>query len=67
MVLSATFVYKADASKSEKVKYVKYAAGQKCDNCDLYQGKAGSAAGGYSLFAGKVAGAGCCSAYAKRA
>jgi hypothetical protein len=44
------------------------AAGQKCDNCALYQGKLGSPAGGCSLFAGKqVAGPGWCSAYAKKA
>lgn len=35
--------YKTDASKVDNTKYPKYAAGQKCDNCALYQGKAGSA------------------------
>ena len=60
--------YKANAATVDKAKYAKYAAGQKCDNCALYQGKAGSAAGSCSLFAGKqVAGAGWCSAYAKKA
>ena len=62
---AAALGYKADTSKVDKAKY---AAGQKCDNCALYQGKAGSAAGGCSLFAGKqVAGAGWCSAYANKA
>ena len=60
--------YKADASKVDKAKFPKYAAGQKCSNCALYQGKPDSAAGGCSLFAGKqVAGPGWCSAYAKKA
>jgi hypothetical protein len=59
--------YKSEASKVDKAKYAKYAAGQ-CDNCALYQGKPGSAAGGCPLFAGKqVSGKGWCSAYAKKA
>ncbi|OZA47507.1 high-potential iron-sulfur protein [Polaromonas sp. 17-63-33] len=65
---AAALGYKADASKVDKAKYPKYAAGQKCDNCALYQGKPGSAAGGCSLFGAKqVAGPGWCSAYAKKA
>ncbi|WP_128113131.1 high-potential iron-sulfur protein [Polynucleobacter necessarius] len=65
---AAALGYKADASKVDKAKFAKYAAGQQCDNCALYQGKTGSAAGGCSLFAGKqVAGKGWCSAYAKKA
>ena len=60
--------YKADATKVDKAKQPKYAAGQQCGNCALFQGKAGDAAGGCPLFAGKqVAGAGWCSAYAKKA
>ena len=60
--------YKADASKVDKAKYPKYAAGQHCDNCALYQGKPGSAAAGCALFGAKqVAGKGWCSAYAKKA
>jgi hypothetical protein len=43
-------------------------AGKFCDNCALYQGKPGSAAGGCSLFAGKqVAAKGHCTAWAKKA
>ena len=65
---AAALGYKADASKVDKAKYAKYAAGQECDNCALYQGKPGSASGGCSLFGGKqVAGKGWCSAYAKKA
>jgi hypothetical protein len=60
--------YVADATKTDKVKYPKYAAGQVCTNCALYQGKATDAAAGCPLFAGKqVAGKGWCSAYAKKA
>lgn len=60
--------YKADATKADKAKFPKYAAGQQCANCALYQGKATDAAGGCPLFAGKqVAGKGWCSAWAKKA
>jgi High potential iron-sulfur protein len=60
--------YFADASKTDKVKYPKYAKEQLCSNCALYQGKAADAAGGCPLFAGKqVAGKGWCSAWAKKA
>jgi len=59
--------YKADASKVDKTKFPRYAAGQVCSNCALFQGKAGDKAGGCPLFAGKqVAGPGWCSAYAKK-
>jgi hypothetical protein len=61
-------MYKADASKVDKTKSPKYAAGQDCSNCVMYQGKAGAAAGGCMLFAGKqVAAKGWCNAYAKKA
>jgi hypothetical protein len=60
--------YKADAAKADKAKFPKYAAGQKCSNCQLYQGKASDKAGGCPLFAGKqVSANGWCSAYAKKA
>ncbi len=60
--------YKADATKVDKTKYAKYAAGQACSSCALYQGKAADAAGGCGIFPGKqVAGKGWCSAYAKKA
>ena len=60
--------YVADATKTDKVKFPKYAAGQACSNCALDQGKATDAAGACALFTGKqVAGKGWCSAYAKKA
>ena len=59
--------YVADASKADTKKYPKYAAGQNCASCALYQGKAADAWGGCPLFAGKqVAGKGWCSAWAKK-
>ena len=60
--------YKADATKVDKAKNPKYAAGNNCANCALFQGKAGAASGGCPLFAGKqVAAKGWCSAWAKKA
>jgi len=65
---AASLGYKADATKVDKTKFHKYAAGQQCSSCALFQGKAGDAAGGCPLFAGKqVAAAAWCSAYAKKA
>ena len=62
----AALGYKADAAKVDKSKKPKYAAGQICHNCALFQGSASAAAGGCPLFAGKqVAGKGWCSAWAK--
>ncbi len=59
--------YVADATKADTKKFPKYAAGQVCNNCSLYQGKPGDAAGGCPLFAGKqVSGKGWCSAWAKK-
>ncbi len=60
--------YKEDTAKADQTKYPKHEASQKCSNCQLYQGKAGDAAGGCPLFAGKqVKGNGWCSAWAKKA
>jgi hypothetical protein len=60
--------YKSDGTKTDKTKFPKYAADQKCSSCALFQGKAGDKAGGCPLFAGKqVAATGWCSAYAKKA
>ena len=59
--------YVADATKTDAKKFPKYAAGQLCTNCALYQGKASDAWGGCPLFAGQqVAGKGWCSAWAKK-
>jgi hypothetical protein len=60
--------YKVDATKVDKAKFPKYAAGQQCSNCALYQGKPTDAAAPCPLFAGKqVAGKAWCSAWAKKA
>lgn len=65
---AAALGYKADASKVDKAKFPKFAAGQQCSTCALFQGKGADSAGGCPLFAGKqVAGKGWCSAYAKKA
>ena len=60
--------FKSDAATVDKAKFPKFAAGQNCGSCALYQGKAGDAAGGCPLFAGKqVSSKSWCSAYAKKA
>jgi len=60
--------YTADATKVDKAKYPKYAAGQNCGSCALYQGKAGDKAGPCPLYAGKSVLQGAwCSAWVKRA
>jgi hypothetical protein len=65
---AAALGYVPDATQADKTKFPKYAAGQTCANCTLYQGKAGDASGPCPLFAGKtVAAKGWCSAYAKKA
>ena len=65
---AAALGYVAEASRTDAKKYPKFAAGQACTNCALYQGKAGDAAGACPLFAGKqVSAKGWCSAWAKKA
>jgi hypothetical protein len=60
--------YTADATKVDKAKYPKYAAGQACGNCALYQGKAGAESGPCPLYAGKsVLAKAWCSAWVKKA
>lgn len=60
--------YHADASKIDKAKTPKFAAGSNCGNCALYQGKAGAASGACPLFAGKqVSAKAWCTAWAKKA
>jgi hypothetical protein len=60
--------YKADATKVDKAKNPKYAAGNNCANCALFQAKAGAVSGGCALFGAKqVAAKGWCSAWAKKA
>ncbi len=59
--------YVADTAKADAKKFPKHTKDQKCNNCALYQGKATDAAGGCPLFGTKqVAGAGWCSAWAKK-
>jgi hypothetical protein len=58
--------YVAEASKTDTKKFPKYAVGQNCANCALYQAK-GGAAGGCPLFGTKqVAAKGWCSAWVKK-
>jgi High potential iron-sulfur protein len=65
---AAALGYVADAKSVDKKKFPKYAAGQLCSNCALYQGKATDKAAACPLFPGKqVAGPGWCSAWAKKA
>ncbi len=65
---AVALAYKADGTKTDKVKFPKYDTAQNCTNCALYQGKAADKAAGCPLFAGKqVAGKGWCSAWAKKA
>lgn len=60
--------YKADGTKVDKAKNPKFATGNNCANCALFQAKAGAAAGGCPLFGAKqVAALGWCSAWAKKA
>lgn len=65
---AAALGYVADTTKADEKKYPKHAKDQKCSGCQLFQGKAGDAAGACALFAGKqVSAAGWCSAWAKKA
>jgi len=65
---AAALGYVADATKADKAKFPKYAAGQACSGCGLYQGAAGSASGPCPLYAGKAVSAkGWCSAWVKKA
>jgi hypothetical protein len=65
---AAALGYVADAKRVDTKKFPKFAAAQNCTNCALYQGKPTDKAAACPLFAGKqVAGAGWCSAWAKKA
>lgn len=60
--------YKMDATKVDKAKFAKYAAGQECSNCQFFQGKPTDAFAPCPMFGGKqVAGKGWCNAYSKKA
>jgi hypothetical protein len=59
--------YKSDASKVDRVKYPRYAAGQMCANCALYQGKPSDPNALCPLFQGRqVLAKAWCSAWSKR-
>jgi hypothetical protein len=59
--------YVPQASQADVKKFPRYAAGQMCSSCALYQGKPGEAAGGCALFAGKQVNATAwCSAWVKK-
>lgn len=65
---AAALGFVTDAAKADKAKFPKYAAGQNCSGCQLYQGKPGDASGGCAIFAGKkVPGKAWCSAYTRKA
>lgn len=56
--------YVADATKVDKAKNPSYAAGQRCDTCELYNSPDAGPTGACSLFKGKlVQGAGWCNQY----
>jgi len=60
--------YVTDAAQADKARFPKYAAGQTCGSCQLYQGKPTDANAPCAIFAGKqVAAKGWCSAYTKKA
>jgi hypothetical protein len=59
--------YVHDTTKANKTKFPKHTPDQKCNNCQLYQGKATDPWGGCALFGAKqVAGPGWCSAWVKK-
>jgi hypothetical protein len=60
--------YAADGGKVDTKKFPKYATGQACSNCQLYQGKPKEASGPCPLYPGKqVSAKAWCSAYVKKA
>lgn len=64
---AAALGYVSNATQADVKKFPKYAAGQMCGSCALYQGKAGDASGPCPLFPGKqVSAKGWCSAWAKK-
>jgi hypothetical protein len=59
--------YVTDANKVDKTKFPKYAQGQDCGSCALYQGAAGSTQGPCPLYQNKqVLSKAWCSAYVKK-
>jgi hypothetical protein len=65
---AAALGYKHDTKAVDKQKHPKHDDSQRCDNCQLFQGKAGDEWAPCAIFAGKqVAGPGWCSAWIKKA
>ena len=63
-----TLGYTPDATRVDRSKYPRYAPGQACSGCALYQGKAGAASGPCPLYAGKaVLAKAWCGAFVKKA
>jgi hypothetical protein len=59
--------YVTDATKADKAKFPKYAAGQDCSTCGLYQGAAGSSQGPCPIYQNKIVQAKAwCSAWVKK-
>lgn len=64
---AAALGYVSDATRADAKKFPKYAAGQMCSNCALYQGQPTDAAAACPLYAGqKVAAKAWCSAWNKK-
>ena len=64
---AAALGYVLDASKVDKAKYPRYAAGQDCASCALYQGPATAPTAPCAIFQSKhVAARAWCSAFVKR-
>ena len=60
--------YRHDAKQVDRKRFGKYRAGQTCSNCQLFQGKSGSAWGPCPIYGGRqVAATGWCNAYARKA
>jgi high potential iron-sulfur protein len=64
---AVTLGFVDDVSKVDAAANPKYAPGQKCANCEQYQGKANDARGGCVLFPGKsVPAAGWCKVWRQK-
>ena len=64
---AVTLGFVADVSKVDAAANPKYAPGQKCANCEQFQGKASDARGGCVLFSGKsVPAAGWCKVWRQK-
>ncbi|MGT2493204.1 high-potential iron-sulfur protein [Cupriavidus basilensis] len=63
----STSVIRQIRTRSDKTKYPKHEASQRCGNCYLYDGKAGAPKGDCPLFGGQVAANGWCIAWVKKA